>query len=99
MAAMNQTQLVINPIFGALTRPAMTGGVHFDYYIINLMISVMSFILLSNLLYGLIFIPIHLFGVLVCRYDHQFFLVAGKAFFMPTIPNKFIWGVSAYEPY
>ena len=96
---MNNTALEINPIFGALTRPAMTAGVTFDYYIINLTISAVSFILLGSLLYGLIFIPIHLFGVLVCRYDNQFFSVASKAFFMPTIPNKSIWGVRAYEPW
>jgi type IV secretion system protein VirB3 len=95
---MSQT-LNINPIFGALTRPAMVGGVSLDYYIINLSLSVVSFIVLGSLLYGLIFIPIHFFGVLVCRYDNQFFSVASKAFFMPAIPNKSVWGVRAYEPY
>lgn len=88
-----------NTIFGALTRPAMTAGVTLEYHSLNLMISVITFILLDNLLYGLIFIPIHVFGWLVCRYDNQFFSVVAKAFSMPNIPNKSIWGVRAYEPY
>ena len=96
---MSQTKLDINPIFGALTRPAMTAGVPFEYHGLNLMISVASFILLSNLLYGLVFIPIHAFGWLVCRYDNQFFQVAYISFFMPNMPNKTIWGVRTYEPY
>lgn len=96
---MKKTELEINPIFGALTRPAMTGGVTFEYHGLNLMVSVASFILLGNLLYGLIFIPIHVFGWMVCRYDNQFFSVAYKSFFMPNHPNKSIWGVRAYEPY
>jgi len=96
---MKKAALEINPIFGALTRPAMTAGVPFEYHGLNLMVSVALFILLSNLLYGLIFIPIHVFGWMVCRYDTQFFSVVSKSFFMPNIPNKSIWGVRAYEPY
>ena len=96
---MKNVSLEINPIFGALTRPAMTAGVTFEFHGLNLMISVISFILLDNLLYGLIFIPIHAFGWMVCRYDNQFFAVAYKNFFMPNNPNKSIWGVRTYEPY
>lgn len=96
---MNHNEFEINPIFGALTRPAMTAGVTFEYHGINLMVSVASFIVLGNLLYGLIFIPIHVFGWMVCQYDNQFFSVALKGFFMPAMPNKNIWGVRAYEPY
>lgn len=96
---MKTCELDINPIFGALTRPAMTAGVTFEFHGLNLMVSVASFILLSNLLYGLIFIPIHAFGWMVCRYDNQFFSVAYKSFFMPHHLNKAIWGVRAYEPY
>lgn len=96
---MNKTSLEINPIFGALTRPAMTAGVTFEYHGLNLMVSVISFIVLGNVLYGLIFIPLHAFGWMVCRYDNQFFSVAYTNFFMPNMPNQSIWGVRAYEPY
>lgn len=88
-----------NIIFGALTRPAMTAGVTFEYHGLNLMVSVCAFIALGNLLYGLVFIPIHAFGWLVCRYDTHFFTLAYKRFFLlPRMPNQSIWGVRAYEP-
>lgn len=92
-------ELIVNPVFGALTRPAMTGGVTFEYHGFNLMLSMATFILMGNLLYGLIFIPIHAFGWMAHRYDSQFFSVAFKAFFKPSMPNKSIWGVRRYEPY
>lgn len=96
---MNAPSIEINTLFGALTRPAMTAGVTFEYHCMNLMMSVITFILLDNVLYGLIFFPIHLFGWIVCQYDNQFFAVAAKAFAMPNNPNKSIWGVTSYEPY
>ncbi|MGL6030068.1 MAG: VirB3 family type IV secretion system protein, partial [Legionella sp.] len=36
-----------SPLFNALTRPAMTLGVTFEYHIINLMVSMCAFIGLS----------------------------------------------------
>ena len=92
-------QLETNPIFGALTRPAMTAGVTFEYHGLNLMVSVCAFIALGSLLYGLIFIPLHVFGWLVCRYDTHFFTLVYKRFFLlPRMPNQAFWGVRAYEP-
>lgn len=96
---MKKITLDINPIFGALTRPAMTAGVPFEYHGLNLMLSVASFIVLNNLLYGLVFLPIHAFGWVVCRYDNQFFSLASKAVFMPSMPNNKTWGVRVYEPW
>lgn len=96
---MSKTELEVNPIFGALTRPAMTAGVTFEYHGLNLVVSMLCFILLGSMLYGLIFIPLHAFGWMVCRYDNQFFAVAYKKFFMPNMPNQSIWGVRTYEPY
>ena len=96
---MKQTSIEINTIFGALTRPAMTAGVTFEYHCINLMVSMLLFIMLDNVLYGLIFFPIHVFGWVVCQYDNQFFSVAAKALSMPNNPNKSLWGVKTYEPY
>lgn len=94
------TQLTTHPIFGALTRPAMSGGVTFEYHGLNLMVSVCTFIAIGNPLYGLIFLPIHAFGWLVCRYDTHFFTIMAKRFFLlPNMPNQSIWGVRAYEPF
>lgn len=92
-------ELEINPVFGALTRPAMTAGVTFEYHMINLMVSTSAFIGFG-LLYGLIFIPLHVFGWLICRYDMHFFTICSKRFFnLPQMPNGKLWGVRAYEPF
>ena len=91
-------ELTINPIFGALTRPAMTGGVTFEYHMLNLIVSMCVFIAVSPL-YGLIFIPLHVFGWMVCRYDIHFFTICFKRFLLPQVPNKTIWRVRAYEPF
>jgi type IV secretion system protein VirB3 len=93
-------KLATNPVFGALTRPAMTAGVTFEYHGLNLMLSVCTFIAMGNLLYGLMFIPLHAFGWLVCRYDTHFFTLISRRFFhLPGCPNQSIWGVRVYEPY
>lgn len=89
----------INPIFNALTRPAMVGGVTFEYHMLNLMVSMSVFIGLSPL-YGLVFVPLHAFGWIVCRYDAHFFSLCAKRFLMlPQIRNISIWRVRAYEPF
>lgn len=91
--------LDINPVFGALTRPAMTAGVTLEYHILNLVISMCAFIGFGNILYGLMFFPLHIFGWAVCKYDGHFFSVAYKRFFLlPQMPNRKIWGVRTYEP-
>ena len=96
---MNMDTLTINPLFGALTRPAMVGGVTFEYHMLNMMASMCVFIGLSPL-YGLIFIPLHVFGWAVCWYDIHFFKLCAKRFSeLPQVRNTSIWRVRAYEPF
>lgn len=93
------TELDTNTVFGALTRPAMTAGVTLEYHGLNLIVSVCAFIAMGNLLYGLVFIPFHVFGWLVCRHDARFFEILMKKFKLPSMPNQTYWGVRSYEPY
>ena len=96
---MDGNELTMNPIFGALTRPAMTAGVTFEYHMMNLMASMCIFIGIGPI-YGLIFVPLHFFGWVVCRYDTHFFTICYKRFLsLPHMPNIRIWGVRAYEPF
>lgn len=73
-------------------------GVTFEYHMINLMVSMCAFIGLSPL-YGLIFIPFHAFGWLVCRYDTHFFKIWAARYVLPNMPNITLWKVRAYEPF
>lgn len=95
---MIETALDTNPLFGALTRPAMAGGVTLDYHILNLTVSMCLFILLSPP-WILVFIPLHLFGWTVTRYDMHFFSVISRKISLPVLPNTTFHGVRAYEPF
>ena len=92
------SELEISPLFNALTRPAMTAGVTFEYHMINLIVSMCAFIGISPL-YGLIFVPLHIFGWVVCRYDSHFFTLCAKRYALPQVPNAYIWRARAYEPF
>ncbi len=92
------SELMVNPVFNALTRPAMTAGVTFEYYMLNLIISMCAFIGISPL-YGLIFLPLHGFGWAVCLYDPHFFSICYRRFLLPQVPNFNLWKARAYEPY
>lgn len=90
----------VHLLFEALIRPPMTMGVTLDYFALNLMLSVIVFIGAGSLLYLLTFIPIHLVGCAVFRYDKDLFSIVFKKFaHIPNQPNKKLWGVSSYEPY
>ena len=86
-------------IFGALTRPAMTGGVTFEFHGLNLVVSVCAFIAMNNPLYALVFFPLHAAGYLVCQYDPALFtLIYKNITCLPRRPNYVAWGVSSYAP-
>lgn len=86
-------------IFGALTRPAMFAGVTIEYHALNVMLSMTAFIAL-NPLYGLIVIPLHAFGWIVCRDEPRFFSIAyNRLMNIPNSSNQSIWGVRCYEPF
>ncbi|RUR14038.1 VirB3 family type IV secretion system protein [Legionella septentrionalis] len=96
---MNDSVLDVHLIYIALTRPATVGGVTFEYHMLNMMVSMCVFIGLSPL-YGLIFIPLHVFGWVVCRYDQHFFSICAKRLMhLPQMPNARLWGVRTYEPF
>lgn len=93
-------ELTVNPLFGALMRPAMMGGVSFEFYGFNMMVSACAFIGLGNPLYGLVFIPLHVFGWLACRHDQALLTILYKRLMqLPSMPNESLWGVRAYDPY
>lgn len=96
-----QIDIEVHPLFLALTRPAMTMGVTLEYHLLNLMLSVISFIAMGNLLYLLTFVPVHLFGCAMFRYDVNFFAIKTKAtlYTGSNRANKNLWGVGSYEPF
>lgn len=96
---MEEKELMINPLYGALTRPALTAGVTLEVFGINLIVAMALLIATGNLLYGLCYFPLHLIGWQICRIDPHFFNVLKAKFLLPNQLNKSIWGVRCYEPF
>jgi len=91
--------LLVNPLFVGLTRPPMMFGVTMDYLGISVMVSLCGFILFSSPLYLLIYLPLHVVGVIACLIDHNIFRLMFKKLNCLNVPNKRIWGCQSYEPY
>ena len=96
----NQVEIDTHTLFAALTRPAMTMGVTLEYHMLNLMVTVSTFIGAGSLLYLLAFVPVHLFGCAMFRYDIDYFSIRMKGLMhLPQKANKKLWGGSSYEPF
>src|SRR6185437_510113 len=65
--------VVVDPLFVALTRPAMRWGVTFSALLMNLVFTMEAFLLTKNLLTLLIAVPIHGVCALLCLRDPRFF--------------------------
>lgn len=100
-AAITTTEepLDISPLFVGLTRPPMMLGVTMDYLGISIMISLCGFILFSSPLYLMLYIPLHVMGVIGCAIDHNIFRLLFKKLDCLNVPNKNIWGCQTYEPF
>ena len=91
--------LKVNTLFLGLTRPAMTMGVTHEYFVISALLSMCAFILANNIFLALIWVPIHIVGVLAHRHDVQFVKVLLAKAKFPRTANFKTWGLNAYEPY
>lgn len=92
-------RLASDPIFAALTRPQMIGGVTYSYAVFNLIITLEAF-LLSKSFWSLLIAPaVHAFGYLGCLKDPRFFdLWITRVSTCPRIANFRFWRVNAYRP-
>lgn len=91
--------LHLSPLFVGLTRPAMKFGVTFDYLGVSSLVTLCVVILLNNPLLGIVYIPLHVFGALVCWFDPFAFTILMKRAQFNTMPNKKYWGCFSYAPY
>jgi type IV secretion system protein VirB3 len=63
----------VDPLFVGPTRPTTIAGVTWPAFVLNTMATIQVFMWTKNLLWLLMFIPIHGICYLVCRYDPRFF--------------------------
>jgi type IV secretion system protein VirB3 len=95
----NEDILRTNTLFLALTRPPMVMGVALEAFSINIILAMLAFIVSNNLLYGLIWLPLHGVCVVVTRVDSQCFKVLLGRSRLGRTGNAAIWGGTSYEPY
>ena len=88
-----------NPLYVALTRPAMVMGITIDYLSTIIIATLCLFIMISNS-YALMLYPLlHLFGLIACQLDHNIFNLLIKKIKIGRIKNKSLYGVNCYAPF
>ncbi|MEM6857415.1 MAG: VirB3 family type IV secretion system protein [Pseudomonadota bacterium] len=101
------SELRRHPIYRSITRPQMFWGVTMNYFIINMMVSTIAFLLLSDMfanavaLVGFLLVPVimHVIGYFAClREPRVFDLWITKVSKCPRVPNFRRWGGNSYAP-
>jgi type IV secretion system protein VirB3 len=91
----------VDTLFVGPTRPAMLWGVTWQAFVINTMVTMEFFIWTQNLLWLLLFVPLHAICYLVCMNDPRTFeLLAqwGKTKGRAFAGNFRYWRAASYSP-
>lgn len=102
------SDLVRHPVHRALTRPQMFAGVTMNFFIINMMVTTIAFLILRNLLItnglflvGFLLVPLtmHVIGYFASLREPRIFdLWITKVSKCPRVPNFKRWGCNSYAP-
>jgi type IV secretion system protein VirB3 len=92
-------RLSSDPVFAALTRPQMIGGVTYAYAVFNLVVTVEAF-LISRSFWALgLAVVLHAIGYVGCLREPRFFdLWLTRLRTCPRVPNFRFWGGNSYGP-
>jgi len=93
------SQLVSDPVFSALTRPQMIGGVTYSYAVFNLIVTVEAFPITKSFLVLPVALVVHLIGYIGCLNEPRFFdLWITRVSRCARIRNFSFWGANSYAP-
>lgn len=93
------SDLIRQPIYRSLTRPQMFAGVTMNFFIINLTVSTIAFLVLDSFWFIPVPIIMHLIGYFAClREPRVFDLWITKVSKCPRVPNFRRWGCNSYTP-
>ncbi|MEM1195712.1 MAG: VirB3 family type IV secretion system protein [Pseudomonadota bacterium] len=93
------TELARHPIYRSLTRPQMFAGVTMNYFIINMTVSTIAFLVLDSLWFLAVPIVMHVVGYFACLREPRIFdLWITKVSKCPRVPNFKRWGGNSYAP-
>lgn len=95
-------RLTSDPLFQGLTRPTMIMGVSYMYFVINAVISMITFINTQNFTILLVVAPtVHLIGFLIClkepRAIELFIIKMSKGY--KCVNRGFHGFTNSYDPY
>ncbi|MDT7933828.1 MAG: VirB3 family type IV secretion system protein [Sphingomonadaceae bacterium] len=91
--------LARSPVFRALTRPQMLGGVTYSFFILNVAVTTEAFLITRNFWALPVALLVHSAGYLAClREPRVFDLWLTKVRLCPRVPNFRRWGCNSYAP-
>jgi|SaaInlV_130m_DNA_3_1039695.scaffolds.fasta_scaffold72898_2 type IV secretion system protein VirB3 len=96
---MQHEEINSHPVYVAMTRPPMFFGVTLSYLAIAIGLTLIIFMPTHSLKFALVYIPLHIFGWIGCKFDVNFFNVLSKKMICSSVANKNIWGCQSYEPF
>ena len=88
-----------DPLFVGLTRPAMIAGVTYEALVMNLMVTMIVFIIAKQPVWLALFAPIHAVCCAICALDARAFQLLGLwARTKGAARTRALWHASAYSP-
>ena len=88
-----------SPVFRALTRPQMFGGVTNSFFIINAAVTTEAFLITRSFLALPIALLVHGVGYIACLREPRIFdLWITKVSRCPRVRNWARWGCNSYSP-
>jgi len=93
------SRLAADPVFAALTRPQMIGGVTYAFAVFNLIVTVEVFLIFRSFWALLIAMVLHAVGYVGCLREPRFFdLWITKLRTCPRVRNFDFWRGNCYRP-
>jgi type IV secretion system protein VirB3 len=92
-------RLASDPVFSALTRPQMMGGVTYGYAVFNLIVTLECFLVTRSFWAFAGAGLLHALGYLGCLHEPRFFDIwLTRLRHCPRVRNYWYWHVNSYRP-
>lgn len=92
-------KLASDPVFSALTRPQMIGGVTYSFAVFNLIVTLEAFLITRSFWAFAAAAVMHAIGYVGCVREPRFFdLWITKLSRCPRVANRWFWQANVYRP-
>ena len=93
------SRLSSDPVFAALTRPQMIGGVTYSFAVFNLIVTLEAFLITRSFWAFAVALVVHAIGYVGCVREPRFFeLWITRLSRCPRVKNRGFWGANSYTP-